>query len=143
MKTTNHIATVLLIAGMFASNNLTAQNSSSDFVVSTNTETIEMASPENSCSEYFCFKPNAGAAMLSVDQQVKSIRLNCSIPQNTYSATLLIQDFNGRTLQSINLDTRGKNNSEYAVNDFLAGTYNYTLILNNQKSIYGHFEVED
>ena len=99
--------------------------------------------PANSCSDYICNKSNLNTGVISLDEQSQKIKLNCSIPPFSYSAIILIQDFNGRILQTLNLNPRINNRNEFFVNDFLAGTYDYTLILDNQNKVYGKFTVKD
>jgi hypothetical protein len=81
--------------------------------------------------------------MLTVSNDGQTISLNYSIPAFTYSAAIVISDFTGRTLKTIQVNPNLKNRNSFYVADLLSGTYQYTLILDNQKKINGEFTLAD
>jgi hypothetical protein len=83
------------------------------------------------------------AKWLTVDEQNYSIKLNQPLPAYTYSAVLLIQDFTGRAVKTFSVNPLNATAQEFSLINLLSGTYNYTLILDDQKKIYGSFSVGD
>jgi hypothetical protein len=73
----------------------------------------------------------------------KALHLNYSLPAFTYSAEMVITDFTGRTLKAFKINPHDCNNFDFNIADMLAGQYQYTLILDNQKSVTGEFTLAD
>jgi hypothetical protein len=135
----------LLITSLLTLNVVTAQNSTAYLASDTKMEGATSASkPANTAVEPVVNEKSAiNTQALTIDSQKQTLKLNYPLPAFTYSAVILIQDFTGRTLKTINANPHDKIANEFYINDLLSGTYNYTLILDNQKKLYGEFIVKD
>lgn len=145
MKTTNYFVTPLLIAGMLTSTMVTAQNDTADLTSSSNAvSTSLVAESTNKINPVIMDQMSAGNSLLLIyDEQNNMIKLNHVLPAFTYSAVLLIQDFTGRAIKTFNVNIHNTINQEFYINDLLSGSYNYSLVLDNQKKITGKFLVKD
>ena len=82
-------------------------------------------------------------AIIKVDDNEQSISINYSVPGNAHSAKVLVKDYNGRILKTFALISKGKASADFMINDLLSGVYNYILVIDEQKTRHGSFEVKD
>ena len=87
--------------------------------------------------------PHFRKEVLSVDTKNSMLQLNYELSGFTQSATFQIQDFTGRTLKSFKVNTMDASANQFEINDLLAGTYKYVLIVDLEKKTSGEFEWND
>ena len=131
MKAIKNFATILLTSQILFS----AASSAQGNLAFARTRNIEPASTPD--------KVTAVPQLVSLDKQSQNINIDFTMPAFTYSAVLMVQDFTGRTLKTMTLNPHGKISAELPVNDMLAGTYSYTIVLDNQKKVSGQFSLND
>jgi hypothetical protein len=136
MKTNIIISTVIAVI-FFSFNIVTAQN---QFDLATNNESNLSY---NYVSTPVDVTPHYRKQMLSIDQQNGVLNLNYELSGFTQSATFQIQDFTGRILKSFKVNTIDASANQFEINDLLAGTYKYVLIVDLEKKTSGEFEWND
>jgi hypothetical protein len=139
MKTNIIISTVIAVI-FFSFNMLAAQN---QFDLATTTASNQSFNYASTPSMPVDVKPNYRKEMLSIDQQNGVLSLNYELSGFTQSATFQIQDFTGRTLKSFKVKTMDASVNQFEINDLLAGTYKYVLIVDLEKKTSGEFEWND
>jgi hypothetical protein len=139
MKTISCFAFILLTMGI-TSNIAAAQMDTSDLLLGTNTSKSVLATEP---ADKVAIPLNEKPVSTILSCMNGKIKLNYALPAFTYSAILLVQDFTGRTLRTFNVNLHNADVNEYYINDLLSGTYNYTLVLDNQKKVTGEFIVKE
>ncbi len=144
MKTANLFATTFMLVALLGTGKVKAQNETAEITLCNSESCTSYNYPVvNSMSTHSIAYADLSTTVLSVEEQNETIKINCVIPAHTYSATLLVQNFNGRNLKTLAINPNASSAPEFYINDLLSGTYNYTLVLNNQQNIYGKFVVKD
>ncbi len=144
MKTANLFATTFMLVALLGTGKVKAQNETAEITLCNSESCTAYTYPvSNNMIVNSAAYADLSATVLSVDEQNETIKLNYVIPSHTYSATLMVQDFNGRNLRTITINPNATNATEFYIKDLLSGTYDYTLVLNNQRNIYGKFIVKD
>jgi hypothetical protein len=137
MKTNIIISTIIAFI-FFTFNAVNAQNqlvSNRSVNQSFNYATIVTTTPVD-------VAPHYRKEILSIDQQNGVLNLNYNLSGFSQSATFQIQDFTGRTLKSYSVNTSASIN-QFEINDLLAGTYKYVLVVDHEKKMSGEFEWND
>jgi hypothetical protein len=139
MKTNIILSTVITV--IFFSFN--AVNAQTQFELATNNVSSQSFNYIATPSTPVDVTPHYRKQMLSIDQQNGVLNLNYELSGFTQSATFQIQDFTGRTLKSFRVNTMDASANQFEINDLLAGTYKYVLIVDLEKKTSGEFEWND
>jgi hypothetical protein len=137
MKTNIIISTVIAVI-FFSFNATMAQNqmASNCFVnQSFNYASVVTSTPVD-------VAPHYRKEILCIDSQNSVITLNYELSGFTNNATFQIQDFTGRPLKSFRVNTN-LNANQFEINDLLAGTYKYVLVVDHEKKMSGEFDLND
>lgn len=78
-----------------------------------------------------------------LDQENKALHSQYLLPAWTYTALFLIKDMTGRIVKTARLNPKNIQNLAIPVSDLLPGTYQYSLILNDSRKVFGSFELPE
>lgn len=138
-----NVIKAIIIASLLATTVANAQNQN-ELAIASEKAPYTVPVPNNEIPKFSeNIKLLQYTATIKVNAADESITINYKVPANSNSAKVLIQDNNGRTLKDFTLYDKSKTSADFYISDLLAGTYNYVLMVNQEKVMAGKFELKN